>query len=242
MIFIFKKKKIILDCFTNDNVIFDHYQISKASDFIPEWFKNAPKEYDDNIYKSSTIKRCIGVNKNLTSGFILPMWSQLSIKIRNQQYQWQFSDMKTQCKIHDPLQWNFFVNPNEYGHIKIESPHLITSKHEINFLYTKSFWHSKLNNNLLIPSGIVDYKYQHGTHLNMFINTKENNDIFIDQNDPIIQIIPLTEKNIKLKYHLISDEEFRNKNNLSRFFTHNYQISKNLIDKKEKKCPFGFGN
>jgi len=241
MIFIFKKKKIILDCFTNDSVVFDHYQITKSSDFIPEWFKNAPKEYDDNFHKTSTIKRCIGINNNLTSGFILPMWSQLAITIKDKYYQWQFSDRKTECGAHDPLQWNFFANQNEYGHMKITSPHLIMSKNDINFFYTKPFWHLKPNNNFLIPSGIIDYKYQNGTHINMFVNIKEDNNIFIDQNEPIVQIIPLTEKDIKLKYHLISDEEFKNKNNKSRYFTHNYQIGKKLIDKKEKKCPFGFG-
>jgi hypothetical protein len=59
--------------------------------------------------------------------------------------------------------------------------------------------------------------------------------------EPAAMIIPLTERTLKIKTHLVSPQELNNMNPKPITFNHHYQFVKKAMDKKEAKCPFGFG-
>lgn len=239
MIFIFKRKKVVLDCFTYDKNLYDYYQIDKASNFYPNWFKNLEKDYQDNLVRPSTIKRCVGILDTYKTGFIFPMWSDLIIKIQDGSYQWLFAHNKSIADVSDHRQWNSYINPQEYGHLKINSIWRIKSKQDIKFYFTHPYWNHNPINSYSIVSGMLNFKYQFNTSINMFIDLKENRTIEIKQGTPLIHLMPLTEKEIVLKHHIISYEEYHN-DSLNFTFNNAYQKQKKMMDDKEKKCPFNF--
>jgi hypothetical protein len=61
MIFIFKKPKLVIDCFTDRPGVFNFSKIDYAHKFYPEWWKQTPKSFIENIYEMSTIKKCRGI-------------------------------------------------------------------------------------------------------------------------------------------------------------------------------------
>jgi hypothetical protein len=239
MIFIFKKQKLVLDCFTFDKKLYDFYRIDKASNFYPNWFKNLDKDYDDKIVRASTIKRCVGILDTYQKGFIIPMWSDLNIKITDGSYEWLFAYDKTMAMVHDYRQWSAYVSPLDYGHLKINSIWRIKSKKDTKFYFTHPYWnHNPINTYSIIP-GMLNFKYQSDTNINMFFDLKQNKIIEIKQGTPMIHLMPLTDKEIVLKHHLISFDEYHSDS--SSFSFHNsYLKQKKMIDDKEKKCPFNF--
>ena len=239
MIFIFKRKKIILDCFTYSDSVFNLYPIGKASNFFPEWFKKMPKEYPEKFYTQSTLKKCPGFIDNFKNGFIIPLWSDLSIIINeNKTYEWQFADYKTKIDYHDPRQWNSFANNNDFFQMKIEGMWRIKTKNDIKFMWSNPFWNHPLNKGFEICPGVVDFKYQHGTNINLFLDYKPKK-IFINHNTPMVHLFPLSEKEIVLKKHLISFDEFAYFSSINTF-QDILKKTKIILNNKEKKCPFNF--
>jgi hypothetical protein len=61
----------------------------------------------------------------------------------------------------------------------------------------------------------------------------------IKAGQPLAHLIPLTEKKVSLKHHLITREEFDSKFRNNNVYLHSTKESKRL--KSLNKCPFGFG-
>jgi hypothetical protein len=241
MIFIFKKPKIVLDCFTaNSNAM--QNKIDHAHKFIPDWWKTAPKNINHDFYSTSTLKRCQGLIDTYRQGLMIPLWSDIAFKIQDGSYQWQYADGISEATHHDTKQFDFYVNPKDYGHIKLNSPWIFKSKDNIKFYWTKPFWNYKPNNPYFIIDGVIDFKYNPSTHINMFLNLTMNHSFIINAGLPIIHAMPLSDKEIVIKTHLVSNE-FMTQNQKSAYtFINKYKNSKKSIIKEEKesKCPFSF--
>jgi hypothetical protein len=241
MIFI-KNKKIILDCFTSDKIAHEKYPINYTKYFYPDWLKNTSssfvKKLNTNI-EVSTIKRCQGLIDYYKNGIIIPMWSDLNFESNQNGYNYNFADKKSIIETHSKQQWENFANPSQFNHIKIINHWHIKTKKNIKFYFNYPFWNHLLHINYFYPPAIVDYKYQHETHINMFIHSNSNFKLYAG--DPIVHLIPLSEKNIEIKNHLISENEIikLKNNNVTNTFSFRYLKNKQF---KDKKCPFGFGN
>jgi hypothetical protein len=59
---------------------------------------------------------------------------------------------------------------------------------------------------------ISEFKYQHATITNLMVPF--NTELNIEPGDPWLHLLPLTEKKIKLKTHLVSTEELNKMNSL----------------------------
>ena len=241
MIFLFKKPKIVLDCFTYKNDIYSHHKIDTANKYYPKWWLDTPKSYTERFFKKSTIKKCRAIIDNYSYGFIIPLWSELAINITDNNYEWQFADCITNAEIHDSQQWNKFANPNYFGHMKIFNPWAIFTNKDIKFNWIKPFWNHSLDSRYHIPEGIVDFKYNHATHINLFLDRRIKGNYLIPVDTPMVHLIPMTEKEVILKHHIIEHKEwntkvFREKDT----FQNTYNIHKAKMIKKESKCPFSF--
>lgn len=238
MIFIFKRKKIILDCFTYRESVLNYYPISKASKFLPEWWKNTPKNFEDDFINLSTIKKCDGIINNFRNGFIMPLWCDLSIGINDGLVKWQFADFQTEATSHHTKQWETFVSPKDAFHLKIITPWRFKTKSNINFLTTNPFWNNELFKNYEIATGAHGFKYNYQSNINMFLNLKSQR-IFINQNTPLVHYYALTDNEVEIKNHLISFDEFSNITSVF-VFQGIVKKTKKILDLKEKKCPFNF--
>jgi len=240
MMFLFKKKKIVLDCFTYNSSAYEYGKIERASKFYPDWWKNTPKEHDKSpTGQSSTIKTCTGLIDNYQYGVMLPLWSDLNIIINGTEksYLWSYADRESRIESHGGAQWDTYADSNTHIHLKIVTPWMIKCKEDVPFMYMKPYWSYQPFSSMSVPTGIVNYKYQHSTNLNMFINSTLDAYIELKHGYPLAQIIPLDRREVTIHSHLIDAKEYDNiYTKLS--FNGNYNTVKKLRQEKESKCPF----
>ncbi len=239
MIFIFKKKEIVLDCFTTEPYVYNFNKINLISEHYPLWLKNTKKDYEVEFFKQSTIKKCIALTEMYKHGAVIPMWSDLAMNIKDKEIRWQFADTRTNIDSHDKKQWDNFSDVNQFCQFKIYSPWFFQTKKDIKFYWTKPFWNFPLQSNIQVATGIIDFKYNHSTNINFFVDYTKNIDIFIKAEEPLIHIIPLSDCKLIIKNHLIDNlKELKFLNNY--VFQNSYASKKAKDIKEQKKCPFGF--
>jgi hypothetical protein len=246
--FWFKKKKIIVDCFTDNEFLVDNVPIAPSIKMTPDWWKSIPGkiqvEGEHNIIlESATIKRCIGFLDLYTNSFTLPLWSDVYVNVSEHGLAWQFANGDSRIETH---------NPNQYGnnfpdlrHIKFMCPWILNEKTGCNFIYMQSTW-SMLDSelkNLIMPPAILNFKHQHVLHVNTFLPSK-NESYFAKLGTPLVYLIPMTDNEVEFKSHHISNNEYQTMNKSICFptFTNGYNFAKKKSDEKEseKKCPFHF--
>ena len=250
--FFFKRKKITLDCFTDRPDVCKYTPIEFANKHYPEWWKKLPKTYNtqnpnlnNTLGEQPTMKGCPGLIDNFQYGVVLPLWSDIAIHITHRECNWQFSDHITPAQSHDPNQWVGFL-PLERGqfHIKLESPWFFKTKDDIHWTFSQPTWNMSTISDYTVLPGVVSYKYQITTNINMIIHPKQDHRFIIEAGQPIAHITPLSEREVIIKNHLIDTAEF----NKMRFeygttnkFEKNLSWHKKMIDRNEKsKCPFHF--
>jgi hypothetical protein len=237
--FFFKRPKIVVDCFTDLEFVYNHSKIQEATKFYPEWWLKMAKEYEGNGIKHPTIKRCPGIADYYQSGFMLPMWSDLIFELDPVGYKWTFADGVSRIDYHDPKQFDGYADPEKYHHGKIASPWRLICKKDINFLFTQPAWNYQPVNSFSILTGVLNFKYNHETNINIIMDKREKYFKF-NFSDPLVHLIPLSEKEIILKHHLITKKEFDRIINSMMTFVNGYRTNKKLLEAKEKKCPFNF--
>jgi hypothetical protein len=245
--FFFKRKKIVVDCFTSDVAVFNYSPVQKSVNFIPEWWKYMPKSHKLVVSEGieverATIKGCQGFIDLYKSGFMLPLWADLIIEVDPENWKYVFSDKSPPINWHNSAQMGrTFEN---YHHLKIESPWLFSEKTGVNFIFLQPSWnHIHYFYNFHAVPGVLNYNYQPGTAINMFV-PKRNLRIEMNHHDPLAQIIPLSENDVEVKNHLVSVHEFARLSTISyeTKFRKKYLNNKKILKQKETKCPFGFGN
>lgn len=251
MLFWFKKKETVLDCFTYSHSTYDYLKIDRAVKFIPDWFKNLESGSFSDPYNLPfiTMKKCSGFLNYFSNSFAVPMWDYVYCRVDKDNV-----DIKTNISSiinHSPRQYNGFLDETYY-HIKIETPWYVESNNKVKFIQTFPAWcyspRHKLGRFIHMP-GVVDFYYQRSTNINGFIKKNvEGEDPYVLNFEPGVPIAfytPLEETKITFKYHLISKEEFNQKSGfvLPSPGYKRLALVKKLIDKRDndKKCPFGFG-
>ena len=238
--FLFKKKKIVLDCFTYNSSAYEYGKIERASKFYPDWWKNTPRKHDKNpIGTSTTIKTCPGLIENYQYGVMLPLWSDLNIFINSAEKScsWQYADNNSRIESHPPIEWDKYVDPSTHIHLKMDTPWVFKCKEDVPFMYMKPYWNYQPFSSISVPTGILNYKYQHTTNFNMFVNATLDAHIELKHGDPLAHMIPIDNREVIIHNHLIDDKEY------AKFFTRlkfngNYNAIKKLRQEKESKCPF----
>jgi hypothetical protein len=240
MIFI-KSKKIVLDCFTVNTHAYNLHPIQSAINHYPSWWEKTPRYFlKDNFIPHSTIKGCTGLIDYYKQGFIMPLWTDISIDIKDKGYRWQCADQQTQIDIHPPQEFDQYINSSDYGHIKIGSSWTLKSKSDINWLFTKPYWNFQPIENYSIPVGVLNFKYQHSSNIQLLLSLKENSQFILKAGTPLVHLIPLTDKKVSIKTHLVSLEEYKKLDITRSFFLNDYRKRTNILKNKESKCPFGF--
>jgi len=238
--FLFKKKKIILDCFTYNSSAYEYGKIERASKFYPDWWKNTPRELSKNS-KSGTanIKTCTGLIENYQYGVMLPLWSDLNISINgvDKTCRWEFADGTSRIESHGPAQWDKYADPNTNIHLKMLTPWMFKCKEDVPFMYMRPYWNYQPFSSISVPTGIINFKYQHSPNFNMFINSTLDAHIELKHGDPLAHMIPIDNREVTIHNHLIDDKEY-NKIFTKLSFDGNYNTVKKLMQEKESKCPF----
>jgi hypothetical protein len=250
--FFIPKKKLVLHCYTQTIGLVEMAPIEKASKFLPSWWKELPKNFkvtDDiknelSIRKGTTLKSCSGFTDLYSKGAILPMWSDVTIQIGeigNNSYRFYHRDNRSVITIHPQMQRGNYLPDTEYQHLKFVSPWVFYCEEPTNFVFMEPTWNLEdLQYTKTLP-GIVNYKYQHTTSVNMMcIRKPEAYEFDIPFLHPMAHIIPMDDRELEIKVSCDEDKyKFYSELNRTRA---TYRTLKKIKQDNEKKgCPFGFG-
>jgi hypothetical protein len=249
--FWFKRKKLVIDAFTTHAGVYNFYPITHMKDAYPDWWKKLPPAVNETTpygvsVPMATIKKCDGLLALYARGFNIPLWTDLIIKTQtNGAYSYQVA-LNISASGGESEQHSFSQMGPEFNdliHFKLCNAWNFSEKTGVEFHFTSAWWNQiKLLPYMHVPQAIVNYKYQISTEINLFFS-KIDQTIELAAGQPMIQLIPLTEHDMDIRCHLISQQEMDKRNALHQntTFQNSYKLKKRALQDKEKKCPFGFG-
>lgn len=247
MFFFCKKPTIVVDCFLPSDLqhIAECSPITHATKHYPDWWRNLPAAQKEPtvqgvFYETPTMKTCYGFFEYYKKSLAIPMWCELAIKVYpNRTFQWQFSDGVSVARIHPDSQRGTHMPSHSYSHLKIVSPWLLKTKENIDWILTQPTYNFERPELFTVPPGLMNFKEQHATNIQLFINLKQAEEYIINRNQVIGHLTPLTEKRIEVKRHVVSIEEhnaIRCRGRTTQF------VNKFLGDKRAREkfsdCPF----
>lgn len=248
--FFHRTPKIHLDCFTNLTLVYEHTPIVRTSKTIPEWWKELPpykpvfgktEKYDFVLLDKRTAKDCYAFIELYKRGVVIENWADLRIKSTEENFHY--------CYSFGPIP---SVHPREqigrgfenFHHLKLTSPWMIKEKSGASFLWLGAEW-SLDNLNIKVLPGVMNFSITKSTNIN-FMFPKKEDEFTIPVGQPMVQIVPLSEKQLTVKNHFVTQPEFEKLKHSSEslsFFGWRKAVEMiNRNEKRNKKCPFGFGD
>jgi hypothetical protein len=204
MFFIIKKSVNQVDFFVPDQYAFavEYSPIEKASKFIPKWYKECPSSQKEQ----RTVKGCVGVIGLLTSGFIIPAWSEFKISWDNKELVWENSDSMSIINKHDNKELPGFCD--NYMTVQIISPWLAFFKKQTKVMWVPPVYHTGFDAPYKMVPACQTSSSRHNimlTHNFLFFEKKEHKQsIFIEHRQPLIHLIPLDDYEYKINCHVDS--------------------------------------
>ena len=213
VLFLFPKKRIDLDAFTTRSEVLKYTPLQKASFYRPDWFKKLPGP-NELINKNKgvippllSMKTCNGLTDYFSQGFIMPLWSDVNFQVNEEGVRYQFADCCSVCEFHSPKQYEGYIRNNTHQHVKMMPPWHLLCDSNVNFLFSKVDWYFDELKKIYIPSGVLNFKHNSFPAINMFL-PKSTSIISLKYGQPLIHLIPLTDKRVKLNTHLVSQSEY----------------------------------
>ena len=244
--FNFLQRPVVLHCYTNRAEVFNFAPIKKSNEFIPDWWKAVPKTTNNpnSLFPGGTIKTCGGFIGLYNTGFMIPAWSNFSIKlgpINDPFYFWQYADGCSHAEEHPAIQRGDVYPPSHYQHLKIITPWVFRCEEDVNFLLTGPTWNIENPEKMHVLTGIANFKYVAQANVNtLFIKQDVPFQYDLEVGDPVLHMIPLTERKVIIKNHLVDDATYKNIDAIG-VNTHGinrYKFVKKTIEKNG--CPFHF--
>lgn len=247
MIF-FKKSKIVVDTFTCSSMAYEWFPIESAQKYIPEWWKKLPSSYElknPSTLKDTalTIKKCPGVVDLFTTGFIMPLWTDLVMVLTPEQnmFNYEFAARSPYWFI-DLNEHRQYLNAfeNKFLQAKITSPWCVKEKDGVQFTLLEPTWMMDDPNAVTIVPGILDFKYQNNINVNVFLKMSATGTrVDLKAGSPLAHFIPLSDKKVEVKNHLVSEQEYKNLNDAAQPFSFSRSfITRKKIINARSKCPF----
>ncbi len=236
--FFTRNKKVILDCFTSNTMAYHVSPISRANSYVPQWWRALKATDPNQINPLSNMKYCRGVVDHYKQGFMLPMWSDLHVQVAeygDPQFMYQYADRASTAEAHDSSQWGDFADPKGVQHLKLFSPWAMRCSAKIDFLMLEPTWNifSELAG-VNVPPGTVNFFWQTTSHINLLFTKNAEHTVYrIPVGTPLIHLIPLTERVVEVKNHLVTDAEMKKFKSAPVSFLRSYANVK-------KGCPMGF--
>lgn len=195
---------------------------------VPSWWKNKSN------YKPH-ITSCSGIIELYKNAITVPLWIDyeiefdqnniLNINVPNAGPE----NIYEYIVGHHPEQFNNAYP--DYHHVKLINPWLIESDKVIPFLLIDTTWNRDSFDDYTIPPGIIEFKYQHSCHVNMFLR-KENRvkKINLTAGSKLVHLIPLEKHDFDIQYRKIDHEKFLDLMPLVLTENHNYQKIRKLAE------------
>lgn len=245
LLFFIKPSTVNLDCFTSNIAVYEMAKIEPAIKFTPNWWRSLPNSYpsvwgEHPYFRDGTLKKCSGFLDLYKSGFILPMWCDLAIDvgpIGTDEFRYQYSNFESSAAVHPSGQRGAFCNEQNYQHLKLTSPWHLVCKNNINWIFMDVVWNDINLSPYRVLTGVVNYKFIDGTHINIILKREEKTKhVFIPYKTPLVHLIPMTEKKVKIKTHLVDSYELEKKKTKSKILNVRFENKLHEL-KKQMQCP-----
>lgn len=245
--FFHKTPEIYLDCYTYDSNVYSNTPIIYSSKSIPEWWKELPN-YKPVFGKSEnsswanlsrkTVKDCYGFIELYKKGIVIESWTDFTINPHGKGggYDYNIS--------YGPGP-GFHINQigrgfPDHNHIKLNSPWIFSEKTGVKFVWMGTEWSLDKYNIKVLP-GVINFDIITGVNINIMFPKNEES-FLISVGQPLVQLIPITEKKLILKNHLVNKTEYDsltiNSADIS-FYGWRKILKLRKRNKKRGTCPFG---
>jgi len=236
MMFWFRTKPIVVDCFTDNSAAFDYGKINFTNKFTPDWWKNLPSVVDEKeIYPIASMKTCVGFVELFKRGFILPLWSDLALSIKKDgDFSWQFSDGFSSALPHYASQRGNWFPKENFIHMKLLSPWVLLEKTGVHWHVAHCSWNTNPFDGYFTPSAVVEFLHQANTHVNLFFAYHgRDKEYLLNHGTPLLHYVPLSDKPVVLKHHLVTPAEAKRLSNkqVAITFLNHYRYIKKLKEK-----------
>lgn len=239
---------VYVDCYTFRKDVYDYAKIQPATRFYPGWWKKLKNKYgvvdpDNEMFElreTGTMRGCVGFTDLFKNAFCIPLWSDLRLtvgQVGSDFYKWLYADKISDAGTHPQEQRGDFLPDSHYQHFKLSSPWHLKCEEEVKFLFVDPVWTSNLDNGIIIPPGVLEFKHQASTNINMLVIRDPELPRMIDlkYGEPLAFLVPMTERRVILRYHLVSREKFMAAGKPILSFVNAYITSKKMQEKQE--CP-----
>lgn len=234
-----RRKKITVDAFTDQENI-AKYPIERSNKHLPGWFTDMKtvlklKSPQGLVGKTATFKMCQGFQDNVNNSFTLSLWADLMFRVEVDgtfSYQYPNKLCNFGMESHNSPEATPMGEFAPLKHLKIFSPWVLREKTGVNFYWSQAFWsYGAAAADVLIPPGVVNYKYQNGTHINVMIQPGKQLDL--DAGQPLVYLHPLTENKVEIKTHVVDTKEYEK---LKHATVYNKFVGGYKTHKKNSKC------
>lgn len=210
--FIFKSKKINLDCFTKTAGIAELFPISRSFNHIPDWWRKVKPSYyvkESNTgenFESPTMKGCPGIVNLYKKGFVIPLWTDFDMYVEESDYRYLTPSNEFNIESHNEAQHGYALS--QYHHIKIISPWLFKETKGIDFLFLPCTWSHLVDlPKINVLPGMTNFKHMPESHINCMI-PKIKTYFRTSAGTPLVQLIPFTDRSIKLNIQIVTEQEW----------------------------------
>ena len=248
MFFWFKKKEIILDCFTDCSATYEFAKPDSAYKFFPNWFLSLKKIVSYKSQPHPTIRECHSFKRYYTADtIIIPMPYMATIEIgttKNPYYEWQSHQKEKFLFKHLNAQTNGFVGDDHFF-TKISPPWKFRTNKFVEFLWSDPVWNRPNPLDYSILPATIDFKYQFDIQVNLLFKYKETpQNISFSTGQALVMLAPRTDKVIKIKHHLVDQKTIQGLGSVGvSSVKKSYLQRKQVIKAAEErntmsKCPF----
>lgn len=207
------KKKLKVQLYTDDSHAYEMFKPDHSKKFIPDWWRKLPVSRPDtheHIHvdglEVAGMKTCPAIIGYMKQGFIIPSVASITVQ-RHMDGKIAFDVLPEKYKTPSSH------TAQDYGdhkpgmqHIKFQLPWRIVTNESIEWLWTQPTWHQSNPLSHWASPGTIDFKYTHVAEYNLFL--PQGGRFSVKPGDPIVQLIPLTEREIDIDVKLVSTEEF----------------------------------
>ena len=236
----FKKTKTVKLTFHTHQTqqLIDLFSPKLAGQLTPDWFKSLKVSQNELI---PNMNSCPGVVSLFKNSINIPLWADHRITYNNDKIinvdipgipkgeEYHFLQQ------HHPDQWNrAFKNS---CHVKLMSPWLVTTNSDVPFLMHDATWHNdKQVGEYNIVPGELDFRYQSGTAINMFLPpTHGDKQLTLEAGTVIAYLTPLqNDVKVIVETKWVTEEEWRRLLKHQFTFSGIYRKTKKWLERNSK--------
>jgi hypothetical protein len=240
-----KLKPIKITAYTYNAAVKKYADIKNTNHFKPDWHKELPVARDDDFYAEPNMKMCRGFNQVFNKGFVVPFWCDYKVRVGvkgDTDYEWISSSDDFNAVAHPQSQRGSYLPDTKYSHIKFDAPWLVSCDEDIEFLYAYNSWVSNSPEGMVIPVGVLDFKYNNGVNMNVFFTRGDKEKVYhVAAGEPFVQLIPLSDRPVEVETKVVSRSDYNmmhTESTMLKFRGTSYWKVKSA----SKECPFSDNN